>query len=163
MFNKFLTKLMTRSVAPRHRGRRTRRNASARPLRMENLENRLTLSSSPFIVMSSADSGAGSLRAAIASAVSGETIEFARSVHDIKLTSGDLAISTNLNIEGPGANQLTISGNNNSRIFDIASGANVTIVGLTVADGTVIGAGACLVKSAEHAGTYVGVPARRRT
>ena len=81
---------------------------------------------------------AGSLRDAIANAVSGETIKFARSVHAITLTSGELAISTNLDIEGPGANKLTISGNNSSRVFDISGPNTVTIAGLTVANGKAV-------------------------
>jgi len=104
---------------------------------MEFLENRLTLSGSPVLVTSGADSGPGTLRAAIGSASSGETIEFANYVHSIKLTSGDLPISTNLNIDGPGACKLTISGNNASRVFDVAGGTTVTIADLTIADGMV--------------------------
>ncbi len=40
-----------------------------------------------------------------------------------------------LTIQGPGANVLSISGNNQSRVFDIASGTTVNISGLTVEDG----------------------------
>ena len=137
MLNKFLTKFLPKAVAPSRRGRAARHNSPGRRLRMECLENRLTLSGSPVLVTSSADSGAGSLRAAIGSAVPGETIRFASNIHSITLKSGDLPISTNLTIEGPGADKLTISGNNNSRIFDVASGATVTITGLTITDGMV--------------------------
>ena len=137
MLNKFLTKFLPKAVAPSRRGRPARRNAPGRQLKLECLENRLTLSSSPFIVTSGADSGAGSLRAAIASAVPGETIKFANSVHSITLTSGELPISTSLTIEGPGAGKLTISGDNNSRIFDVSGAVSVTIAGVTIADGLV--------------------------
>jgi hypothetical protein len=137
MFNKFLTAFLTRTVAPRRRGHPARRNSPLRRLKLEFLENRLTLSGSPVLVTSSADSGAGSLRAAIGSAVSGETIEFAPYVHAITLTSGDLVISQNLDIEGPGACKLTISGNDASRVFDITKGATVTISDLKIADGMV--------------------------
>ncbi len=94
---------------------------------------------SPLLVTSSADGGAGSLRAIIGSAPSGSTIEFANSVHNITLTSSELDIATNLDIEGPGANKLTISGNNSSRIFEIAAG-NVAVNGLTITDGKEVGA-----------------------
>src|SRR5208282_5888619 len=50
-------------------------------------------------------------------------------------TSGDLPISKNLDIEGPGANQLSISGNDASRVFDISGPAVVTINGLTIENG----------------------------
>jgi len=137
MFNSFLTGFLTKTVAQRRRGRPARRTSPIRRLKLECLENRLTLSGSPVIVTTGADSGPGSLRAAIGSAVSGETIEFASNVHSIKLTSGDLPIVTNLNIIGPGANRLSISGNNASRVFDVASGKTVTIANLTIADGMV--------------------------
>ena len=80
------------------------------------------------------DSGAGSLRQAIADASSGHTIDFAVT-GTITLTSGELGIAKNLTITGPGANQLTISGNNSSRVFYITSGA-VTISALTIANST---------------------------
>ena len=49
--------------------------------------------------------------------------------------SGELAVTKDLNIEGPGANELTISGNHSSRAFDISGGVTVTIAGLTIANG----------------------------
>src|SRR4029434_670742 len=70
------------------------------------------------------DSGAGSLRQAISDLCVGGTITFSNttaggatnffdgSPHTITLTSGQLSISHNLTITGPGANLLTISGNN---------------------------------------------------
>jgi hypothetical protein len=97
--------------------------------------------------MSNADSGAGSLRAAIAGANSGDTIVFARSVHAITLTSGELLIPASLAIDGPGADKLTISGNNLSRVFEIAAGPdasnplNVTISNLTITHGNAVAEG----------------------
>ena len=75
---------------------------------------------SPLTVTSGADSGPGSLRQAIADAAPGDTIVFAKNVHNITLTSGELDITKNLDIEGPGSNKLTISGNDHSRVFDIS-------------------------------------------
>jgi hypothetical protein len=87
-------------------------------------------------VTSPADSGDGTLRAAIAAASPGDTIDFKQTIHTITLTQGQLNITQNLDIEGPGANKLTISGGNNSRIFYIGPGATgVTIAGLTITDG----------------------------
>ena len=105
--------------------------------RLEALEDRLTPST--LTVLNNADSGSGSLRAAIAAAHSGDAIVFAHSVHDITLTSGQLAVTQSLTIDGPGANKLTISGNDASRVFDVSNGASVTIDGVTVADGATVG------------------------
>ena len=70
--------------------------------RLEGLEDRTVLST--LTVTNALDSGAGSLRAAIKAASSGDTIVFASSLNGqtITLTSGELAISKSLDIEGPG-------------------------------------------------------------
>ena len=69
---------------------------------LEALENRIVPST--LIVNSAADSGAGSLRAEIAAASSGDTIKFAGSLkgQTITLTSGELALDKSLDIEGLG-------------------------------------------------------------
>jgi hypothetical protein len=85
------------------------------------------------------DSGPGSLRQAIADAVPGDTIDFAVTA-TITLTTGQLLITNNLTISGPGATNLTISGNNASRVLSF-SGVTAAISGLTVAHGYVYGAG----------------------
>ena len=99
--------------------------------RLERLEERTVLS---LLVNTGADSGLGSLRQAIADAAPGDTITFDKNVHRITLTTGELDIAKNLDIEGPGPNKLKISGNDSSRVFDILSGT-VTIAGLTITDG----------------------------
>jgi len=88
-------------------------------------------------VLNTNDSGPGSLRQAILDIYPGGTITFAPGLagQTIYLTSGELLLAQNLNISGPGANQLTISGSQLSRVFDITPGVTVTISGLTVADG----------------------------
>lgn len=109
-------------------------------LQVEPLEDRSLPST--FIVLNLADSGAGSLRQAVlaANAAPGaDAITFAPGVHGaITLTNGELAISDDLTISGPGAGQLTVSGNHASRIFNV-SGSQLTIAGLTVADGLATG------------------------
>ena len=90
------------------------------------------------------DSGPGSLRAAItaANATAGvDLINFTPGLHGtIKLASGEPAITAaNLTINGPGENQLTVSGNNAYRVFDISNSATVKIDNLTIADGLTVG------------------------
>jgi CSLREA domain-containing protein len=53
----------------------------------------------------------------------------------IALTGGELLVTNHLNVTGPGANALSISGNNASRVFHIVSNQIVTLAGLTIADG----------------------------
>ncbi len=105
--------------------------------RLDPMEDRTLLST--LTVLNNHDSGAGSLRDTIANAPSGATIEFAINIHTIKLTSGELEINNkSLDIEGPGANNLTISsgsGISASRVFDITGGATVTLANLTIANG----------------------------
>ena len=80
------------------------------------------------------DSGVGSLRDTINIATSNDVVEFLLGSHPsiINLTSGALAITKNLTINGPGANLLTISSNNHLPVFDI-NAADVTLSGLAIA------------------------------
>jgi hypothetical protein len=98
------------------------------------LEARTVLST--LTVLNNLDHGAGSLRDTMATASSGDSIVFDPSVHNITLSTGQLAVAKSLNIDGPGANQLTISGNNASRVFAVSSGTAVTIKDLTIANGS---------------------------
>ncbi|MEG4918099.1 DUF4347 domain-containing protein [Microcoleus sp. B7-D4] len=87
------------------------------------------------------DSGSGSLRDAIASAAAGDTIEFASTLagQTITLTSGQLVINKNLTIDAVGAANLTISGNNTSRVILTEDATNVTLKNLIIANGKVSG------------------------
>jgi hypothetical protein len=102
---------------------------------LETLEPRQLLSTD--IVANLNDSGAGSLRQTIASAASGDSIQFASSLSGdtITLTSGELTISQNLTIIGLGAGNLTISGDGDSTVFAVSGGMNVNISALTITDG----------------------------
>src|SRR6516165_3699459 len=103
-----------------HRGRAQHRPGASRfRPRLEVLEGRWLPST--LTVTNNLDSGAGSLRADIAAAQSGDTINFAPRLdgQTITLTSGYLAISNNLTIQGPGASLLTISGNHLSQVFHV--------------------------------------------
>jgi hypothetical protein len=79
------------------------------------------------------DGGPGSLRQAIADTPSGGTVDFAVA-GTIVLTSGQLLIEKDLNVNGPGATNLTLSQNSTSRILVVSNG-NVNISGLTIAKG----------------------------
>jgi predicted outer membrane repeat protein len=88
-------------------------------------------------VTTTADSGAGSLRDAVGSTAPGDIIMFSLTPPaTISLTSGQIDIGSSIAIIGPGANLLTVSGSNLSRIFSVAGTATVTIAGLTIANGT---------------------------
>ena len=101
------------------------------------LEDRQLLST--LTVLNNHDSGPDSLRAEIAAAQSGDTIRFTGKLagQTITLIGGELVIAKSLDIEGPGAGLLTVSGNHASRVFDIQGGATVTLAGLTIANGQV--------------------------
>jgi hypothetical protein len=117
--------------------KRSRDHARARRFapRLEALETRALPST--LTVFNALDSGAGSLRDAVTNAKSGDTIVFAPSLdgQTISLTSDALTIKKNLDIEGPGADKLAVSGNDTLRIFNIDEGCTVTIAGLTIAHG----------------------------
>ncbi len=56
----------------------------------------------------------------------------------LTLEEGELVISGDLHLLGPGADQLSIDANQLSRVFTIDSGVSVSINGLTVSDGAVL-------------------------
>src|SRR5262249_352508 len=67
----------------------------------------------------------------------------------IPLSQGELAITSNLKISGPGAGSLTISGSGLSRIFNVDDGVlgptiDVQIVGLTLTGGKTLGSGGAI-------------------
>ena len=76
------------------------------------------------------NSGPGSLRQALTIANNGTTINFAVT-GTITLTSGALPINKNITIPGPGADQLSIDGNQAITVFGVFNGNIATISGLT--------------------------------
>jgi CSLREA domain-containing protein len=98
-------------------------------------------------VNSAADGGGScpgatcTLRQAIATAASGDTINFAAGITTINLTTGELLINKSLTISGPETNRLSVQrsaagGTPDFRIFNIPSAVgNVTLSGLTIANG----------------------------
>ncbi|HEU5230604.1 MAG TPA: trypsin-like peptidase domain-containing protein, partial [Ktedonobacteraceae bacterium] len=90
----------------------------------------------PVSVTNTNDSGPYSLRDAIKLARPGDAITFSQNLQGvIKLTSGELEISKNLEISGPGAGQLAISGEGRSRVFHIVGNAAVSISNITIENG----------------------------
>ena len=132
MRNSFWQRTLPRWFAGNSRPRRSRLSR-CRPI-LETFEER-TLPST-LTVTNLQDSGDGSLRGQIAAAASGDIINFDPTVQGtITLTSGELGLFGNLTIQGPGAANLTVSGGNAQRVFHVEPGANVTISGLTIANG----------------------------
>jgi hypothetical protein len=111
---------------------------SFRPL-LEALEGRDVPST--LTVVNTLDKGAGSLRDAVVHARDEDTIVFDQhlSGQTIALTSGTLVLKHSIDIEGPGAGLLSISGSDRSRVFDIGAGLTVTIAGLTITHGRAAG------------------------
>ena len=96
-----------------------------------------------ILVSNTNDSGAGSLRQAIADAnasAANDEIRFSslfETPQIITLTSGELPIAANgtLLINGPGTDKLTVSGNNQSRVFSIATNAGAAFERFKIANG----------------------------
>jgi hypothetical protein len=92
----------------------------------------LPVHAATITVTNTNDSGAGSLRQALAVAHDGDRITFAVS-GTITLTSGALVVTKSVTISGPGADQLSIAGIQGQSVFFVA--AIATISGLTVRNG----------------------------
>jgi len=100
----------------------------------------------PILVTTTADSGPGSLRDAIAAARDGDTIQFdpALNGQTIVLTSGELLIDQSITIKGFQLYPLpvqrsTAGGTPAFRIFHVTPGHTVTIQGLTISNGSAQG------------------------
>src|SRR5688572_7466563 len=85
------------------------------------------------------DSGAGSLRKAIADTEFGGTINFSPSATFISLAGAELLIDKNLTITGSTTNPVSISANLSSRIFLISTGVTLNLSGLRLFNGRAVG------------------------
>jgi len=84
-------------------------------------------------VTSAADSGAGSLRQALLDAAAGDTIDFDLAYPAVIHPQLMLFVTKSLTIEGPGAGNLTIDGNNSGDpMLEIINASVVTISDLTM-------------------------------
>ena len=106
-----------------------------------------TVQAATFSVDNLNDSGAGTLRAAIVSANANpgpDTIEFNAGLNGTIVLSSDLPqLTGDVEITGPGAEIITISGQSLYRPFFVSSGNTVTLTGLTIANGqsSLVGSG----------------------
>lgn len=97
---------------------------------------------SNLMVSNTSDSGAGSLRNALAGACSGGTINFSPDFNtpQMIMLTGELVIDRDITINGAGANLLTINANNTGRVFHI-TGGTVNLSGMTITGGNAAGGG----------------------
>jgi CSLREA domain-containing protein len=101
--------------------------------------------SASVVVTSNGDAGPGTLRQALIDVCDPGTITFDPGVTLITLTTAQLALDKNLTITGPGANVLAVERSSAAltpdfRIFNLISGKTVTISGMTITNGNVVGA-----------------------
>src|SRR5262245_3293882 len=121
----------------RDRGRRLKRHRRLGfTPRLEALEDRTVPST--FLVENLADSGPGSLRQAVLDAnvqAGADRIFFTGQAHGTITPGGQLDVTDDLEIRGPGAELVAVSGNDASRVFEISRGVTAVLAGLTITHG----------------------------
>jgi hypothetical protein len=80
------------------------------------------------------DSGAGSLRQAIADAHNGDRIDFGVT-GTITLGTDELRVDKSITISGPGSDNVTVAASGYSHVFHVSGGVSATIAGLTITNG----------------------------
>lgn len=86
------------------------------------------------------DSGEGSLRQALLDAGDGDVIDLSEVTGTITLESG-LVVEKDVEIRGSGTDGIVIDGNSAGRVFEISTGATVSISDVTVTNGLVADSG----------------------
>ena len=102
----------------------------------EPLESRMLMA--VISVLNNNDSGAGSLRDAIAIAAAGDTVDLSAITGTINLTT-QLTLTKDVTLVGPGRDRLTLDGGQKTRVMSVAAGVTARISDLTVARGGGIG------------------------
>ncbi len=142
---------------PRHTRKPSSQRRSHRLWALEGLEDRLLLAATIYTVDAITDTGAGSgtsgdLLYCIDQAngnsnPDGSLIEFDPTVFGTPQTitlSSTLTLSETAGpevISGPGANLLTVSGNNSVGVFSVSGGVTATISGQTISNGSALNGG----------------------
>jgi len=103
------------------------------------------------------DSGAGSLRTALASAATGDTVNFSFNFGTINLTK-PLTITKSLTLSGPNTGYIGISGQNNVEVLIVNPGIVVNISWLAIQNGNA-NIGGCILNDATLTLTDVVVTA----
>src|SRR5262245_15143972 len=127
-----------------HRGRRLTGLALLLVLLLAGLDAPSAARAASFTVTSTADSGPGSLRDAIAAATASPgadeiTFQLPGCPCTITLASELEVPGGELTIMGPGAAQLTLSGNHAVRVLRVEAAAKLEVQGVTIADGNTAG------------------------
>lgn len=107
----------------------------------------LPVSAATLPVLNCDDSGSGSLRATIAAATSGDVVDLSGlSCSSIVLTGGalDTGAAGELTVRGGAKQTLTISGNDQSRVFRHAAAGRLSLAHLTLAQGRAAEQGGCV-------------------
>ena len=106
----------------------------------------------PLYVTNINDTGTGSLRQALLDVVSqadaiGFNSDLFNLTQTITLTGGELLIppNTSFSINGRGSEKLTISGNNQSRVFNVSASAELLLDGLKIAGGRTLSGGGGII------------------
>src|SRR5262245_61667752 len=137
---------------------RTRRSARTFRPTITLLEDRAA--PALFTVSNLTDAGVGSLRQAIGLAntsAGADQIQFAAGLSgQITLTSGELDVTDDLAIIGPGAANLTINGNNASRVFDLDHAEDGPTIAVAISGLTLTG-GAALLPASDEGGAIRAV------
>ena len=104
-----------------------------------------------LVVTNLDDSGAGSLREALARVADGGTVTFdpALAGGTVTLTSGELAIDSSVSIDAAVAAPVTVSAGGASRVIQVAAGAQVSINDLTIRDGVASPRGGGILNNGE--------------
>ena len=85
-------------------------------------------------VTTTTNSGAGSLRQAIADARNGDRIDFGVA-GTITLGTDELLVDKSITISGPGSDNVTVAASGYSHVFHVSGGVSATIAGLTITNG----------------------------
>lgn len=94
------------------------------------------------------DGGAGTLRYLTENACPGDVIQFDPSLSNATIVlGGQIIVDENVSITGLGINNLSLSGNDASRIFSINSGVTMSITGLALVDGYAASNGGAFVNN----------------